>query len=43
LDRRIYTKGYGHSLLETLPPAKRTDDLAETIAFAARLARSDLD
>jgi ATP-dependent DNA helicase DinG len=43
LDRRIYTKGYGRALLETLPPAKRTDDLAETIAFAARLARFDIE
>jgi len=43
LDRRIYTKGYGRALLETLPPAKRTDDLAETTAFAARLERSDIE
>jgi ATP-dependent DNA helicase DinG len=37
LDRRIYTKGYGRSLLGSLPPAKRTDDLAETLRFAERL------
>jgi ATP-dependent DNA helicase DinG len=37
LDRRVYTKGYGRTLLESLPPAKRTDDLAETLAFAKRL------
>ena len=39
LDRRIYTKGYGRTLLASLPPAKRTDDLAETLRFAQGLAR----
>ena len=33
----------GASLLATLPPAKRTDDLGETLAFAARLATSEMD
>jgi ATP-dependent DNA helicase DinG len=37
LDRRIYTKGYGRPLLESLPPAKRTDDLAATLRFAETL------
>jgi ATP-dependent DNA helicase DinG len=41
LDKRVHTKGYGRTLLESLPPAKRTDDLAETKAFAERLARLD--
>jgi ATP-dependent DNA helicase DinG len=39
LDRRIYTKGYGRTLLSSLPPAKRTDDLSETLLFARDLAR----
>jgi ATP-dependent DNA helicase DinG len=39
LDRRIYTKGYGKTLLASLPPAKRTDDLAETLRFARALDR----
>jgi ATP-dependent DNA helicase DinG len=38
LDRRIYTKGYGRAIMDSLPPAKRTDDLAEVLAFAKRLA-----
>jgi ATP-dependent DNA helicase DinG len=37
LDRRIYTKGYGRALLESLPPARRTDDLAVTLRFAETL------
>jgi ATP-dependent DNA helicase DinG len=40
LDKRVHTKGYGRTLLESLPPAKRTDDLSETKAFAARLAHA---
>jgi ATP-dependent DNA helicase DinG len=38
LDRRIYTKGYGRGIMDSLPPAKRTDDLSEVLAFAKRLA-----
>ncbi len=38
LDRRLYTKGYGRALIESLPPARRTDDLADTLSFAKRLA-----
>jgi ATP-dependent DNA helicase DinG len=37
LDRRIHTKGYGRALVASLPPARRTDDLAETLAFARRI------
>jgi ATP-dependent DNA helicase DinG len=38
LDRRIHTKGYGRTLLESLPPARQTDDLAETLRFARTLS-----
>jgi ATP-dependent DNA helicase DinG len=38
LDRRIHTKNYGRALLESLPPARRTENLAETKAFARALA-----
>jgi ATP-dependent DNA helicase DinG len=41
LDKRVHTKGYGRILLQSLPPARRTEDLAEAKAFAARLARED--
>jgi ATP-dependent DNA helicase DinG len=41
LDKRVHTKGYGRTLLRSLPPAKRTEDLAEATAFAARLARGE--
>jgi ATP-dependent DNA helicase DinG len=37
LDRRIHTKSYGRALLETLPPARKTDDLGETLRFARTL------
>jgi ATP-dependent DNA helicase DinG len=40
LDRRVHTKSYGRTLLQSLPPARRTDDLAETKAFAQKLAHS---
>ena len=33
LDRRIRTRGYGTTLLSTLPPAKRTDLLSEVEDF----------
>jgi ATP-dependent DNA helicase DinG len=39
LDKRVHTKSYGRTLLQSLPPAKRTDDIAEVKSFAARLAR----
>jgi len=38
LDSRVHTKGYGRTLLGSLPPAKRTDDLAEALSFARRLS-----
>jgi ATP-dependent DNA helicase DinG len=40
LDKRVHTKSYGRTLLQSLPPAKRTDDIAETKAFAERWARA---
>jgi ATP-dependent DNA helicase DinG len=40
LDKRVHTKGYGRTLLESLPPARRTDDIAEAKAFAMKLARA---
>jgi ATP-dependent DNA helicase DinG len=40
LDKRVHTKGYGRTLLASLPPARRTDDIAETKAFAQQLARA---
>lgn len=36
LDRRLVTRGYGRTLLESLPPARRTDDLAEVERFWQR-------
>jgi ATP-dependent DNA helicase DinG len=38
LDRRVHTRNYGRTLLESLPPARRTDDLVETKKFARSLA-----
>src|SRR5262249_52302680 len=35
LDRRIRTRGYGATLLSALPPARRTDKLADVRAFWA--------
>jgi ATP-dependent DNA helicase DinG len=43
LDKRVHTKSYGRALLSSLPPAKRTDDIAETKAFAERLAHAGED
>ena len=37
LDRRIRTRGYGAALLSVLPPARRTDKLADVEAFWARV------
>jgi len=37
LDRRIRTRGYGKTLLESLPPARRTDDLATVASFWAEI------
>ena len=37
LDRRIRTRGYGASLLSVLPPARRTDKLADVEAFWAKI------
>lgn len=36
LDRRIRTKGYGTTLLASLPPARRTDRIEDVTAFYAR-------
>jgi ATP-dependent DNA helicase DinG len=33
LDRRIRTRGYGTALMSVLPPARRTDKLADVEAF----------
>ncbi|HKQ68871.1 MAG TPA: ATP-dependent DNA helicase, partial [Polyangiaceae bacterium] len=41
LDRRVHTRNYGKVLLESLPPARRTDDITETTAFLRNLAKSD--
>jgi ATP-dependent DNA helicase DinG len=41
LDRRVHTKNYGRVLLQSLPPARRTEDLEETKTFAARLAKAE--
>ncbi len=38
LDKRVHTRGYGRTLLESLPPARRTNDLDETKRFAKWLA-----
>jgi ATP-dependent DNA helicase DinG len=37
LDRRIRTRGYGKTLLDSLPPARRTDELAAVAAFWAEI------
>jgi ATP-dependent DNA helicase DinG len=37
LDRRISTRGYGRTLLESLPPAPRTSALADVQSFWARV------
>ncbi|MET0595616.1 MAG: ATP-dependent DNA helicase, partial [Polyangiaceae bacterium] len=41
LDKRVHTKNYGKTLLQSLPPARRTEDLEETRAFAQRLAGAE--
>jgi Rad3-related DNA helicase len=33
LDKRLYTKSYGRQVLAALPPARRTDDIAEVRRF----------
>ena len=40
LDRRVHTKSYGSTLIESLPPARRTDDLDQVKAFAHGLANA---
>jgi Rad3-related DNA helicase len=35
LDKRIYTKGYGRQVLLALPPARRTDQIADVRRFFA--------
>jgi ATP-dependent DNA helicase DinG len=37
LDRRLRTRGYGPQLLSVLPPARRTDKLADVQTFWARV------
>jgi ATP-dependent DNA helicase DinG len=37
LDRRIRTRGYGAALMSVLPPARRTDKLADVEAFWAKV------
>ena len=37
LDKRVHTRSYGRLLLASLPPARRTDNLAETLRFARSL------
>jgi ATP-dependent DNA helicase DinG len=37
LDRRLRTRGYGTSLLASLPPAKSTEDIDDVRAFARAL------
>ncbi len=37
LDRRVRTRGYGTTLLSVLPPAQRTDKLADVEAFWVRV------
>jgi len=39
LDKRVHTRSYGKLLLASLPPARRTDDLAEALRFASGLQR----
>jgi ATP-dependent DNA helicase DinG len=38
LDRRVHTRSYGRTLLQSLPPARRTEDFDEVKAFARKLA-----
>ena len=37
LDRRLRTKGYGKTLIASLPPAGTTSELADVVAFFERL------
>jgi ATP-dependent DNA helicase DinG len=37
LDKRVHTRGYGRALLESLPPARRTDQLSDALRFAERM------
>jgi ATP-dependent DNA helicase DinG len=39
LDKRVHTRSYGKLLLASLPPARRTDNLDETLTFARGLQR----
>jgi ATP-dependent DNA helicase DinG len=41
LDRRLRTRGYGPQLLSVLPPARRTDKLADVQAFWARVTAEE--
>ncbi|HEX6799027.1 MAG TPA: ATP-dependent DNA helicase [Ktedonobacterales bacterium] len=36
LDKRLYTKGYGRQVLAALPPARRSDQIADVRAFFQR-------
>jgi ATP-dependent DNA helicase DinG len=38
LDRRVHTRNYGSTLIQSLPPARRTEDLGQAKAFARQLA-----
>lgn len=41
LDERVHRRGYGRLLLEALPPARRTHELAEVQDFWASLERGE--
>jgi ATP-dependent DNA helicase DinG len=43
LDRRVRTRGYGASLLAVLPPARRTDKLADVAAFWSAVTARQAD
>ncbi len=37
LDKRLHTKGYGRQVLAALPPARRSDQIADVRAFFAKV------
>jgi ATP-dependent DNA helicase DinG len=39
-DNRLNTKGYGRGMLDSLPPMRRSTDLAEVISFARQLGNA---
>ncbi len=43
LDERVHRRGYGKLILGALPPARRTNELSDVIAFWKRIEARDAD